>query len=49
MFYDKLFKKMRAVLGGQVRIMITGSAPISDGVKEFFKIVIGAPMCEAYG
>lgn len=29
-FYDKLvFKKTKAILGGKVRIMITGSAPIS--------------------
>jgi len=40
---------MKAVLGGRVRVMLTGSAPISNGVKEFFKIVIGAPMIEAYG
>jgi long-subunit acyl-CoA synthetase (AMP-forming) len=29
--------------------MITGAAPISDEVKKFFKIVIGAPLIEAYG
>ena len=36
-------------MGGKVRLMITGAAPISDEVKKFFKIVIGAPMIEAYG
>ena len=48
-FYDKIFKKMRNALGGKVRLMITGAAPISNEVKFFFKIVIGAPMIEAYG
>lgn len=47
--YDVLLKKMRMVLGGRVRIMLTGSAPIEAEVKQFFKIVIGAPMIEAYG
>ena len=48
-FYDKIFKKFRNALGGRVRLMITGAAPISDEVKKFFKIVIGAPLIEAYG
>ena len=29
--------------------MFTGSAPISDTVKKFFKTVIGCPLIEAYG
>ena len=32
-FYDLLFKKFRAVLGGKVRIMVTGAAPINDDIK----------------
>lgn len=47
--YDKLFAKMRAVLGGKVKLMLTGSAPIENEVKQFFKIVMAAPMIEAYG
>lgn len=37
--YDKLiFKKFKQVLGGRVRIAITGSAPISTEVLDFMKI-----------
>jgi long-chain acyl-CoA synthetase len=32
-FYDKILKKMRVVLGGKVRVMITGAAPINGEVK----------------
>jgi len=49
-FYDKIiFKKMKAILGGQVRLMITGSAPIAGDVLDFLKICFSAPICEGYG
>ena len=49
-FYDKVvFKKMKAILGGQVKIMITGSAPISGDVLDFLKICFCAPITEGYG
>jgi long-chain acyl-CoA synthetase len=48
--YDKLvFKKMKAILGGEVKVMITGSAPISGEVLEFLKICFCAPITEGYG
>jgi long-chain acyl-CoA synthetase len=48
--YDKtLFKKMRMFLGGNVRLMITGSAPIAGDVLDFLKICFSAPICEGYG
>ncbi len=38
-FYDALvFNKFREILGGRVRTMITGSAPISREVLDFLKI-----------
>lgn len=49
-FYDKVvFKKMKSILGGNVRMMITGSAPISGDVLDFLKICFSAPICEGYG
>lgn len=36
-------------MGGRVRVMITGSAPISGDVLDFLKICISAPICEGYG
>jgi len=44
-----IFKKMRALLGGQVRFMVTGSAPIEKQVIDFLKIVFSCPIVEGYG
>ena len=49
-FFDKLiFKKFREGLGGRVRMMITGSAPISKEVIDFFKVTMSCNMFEGYG
>jgi len=48
--WDKIvFKKTKALLGGNVRYMLTGSAPISQEVLEFMKICFCVPMFEGYG
>lgn len=47
--YDKIFKKFAAALGGKVRFMITGSAPISPDVLDFLKVTLCAPIIEGYG
>ena len=48
--YDKLvFAKICARLGGKVKYMITGSAPIDPQVLEFFKVCFCCPVMEGYG
>ena len=48
--YDPLiFNKTKAALGGRVRLMISGSAPLLPEVHKFMKVVIGAPLIEGYG
>lgn len=48
--YDRLiFNKVKNRLGGRVRIMITGSAPIADNILKFLKCVFCCPIIEAYG
>ena len=48
--YDRIvFKKIREVLGGNVRLMLTGSAPISVEVLDFLKIAFSCPILEGYG
>jgi len=49
-FYDSLvFNKFRAVLGGRVRQMITGSAPISKDTLNFLKIGFCCQINEGFG
>ena len=49
-FYDAVvFSKMKAMLGGNVRLMITGSAPLAGEVQDFIKVCFCAPMIEGYG
>lgn len=48
--YDALiFSKIKAFLGGKVRLMLTGSAPIAGDVLDFLKVVFSCPVCEGYG
>ncbi len=44
-----LFNKVKARLGGRVRVMITASAPIADNVLAFLKVAFCCPIVEAYG
>ncbi|KAL3100109.1 hypothetical protein niasHS_000720 [Heterodera schachtii] len=44
-----LFKKVREGLGGRVKLMITGSAPLSETVLTFMRCATGAVVCEGYG
>lgn len=49
-FYDRIVcNKFKAILGGNVRIMATGSAPISVEVLNFLKVCFCCPIIEGYG
>ncbi|XP_040904115.1 long-chain-fatty-acid--CoA ligase 1-like [Toxotes jaculatrix] len=48
--WDRLiFRKVQASLGGRVRLMITGAAPISPAVLTFLRAAIGCQFYEGYG
>ncbi|NWW00199.1 ACSL5 ligase, partial [Machaerirhynchus nigripectus] len=48
--WDKLvFKKVQEAMGGRVRIMVTGAAPISPSVLTFLRAALGCQIFEAYG
>jgi len=50
LFWDKLvFRKIRAVLGGNLKLLTSGSAPIHDDVLDFFKIALSCDVLEGYG
>jgi len=49
-FYDLfVFSKASAVIGGRVRLIATGSAPIDPAMLEFFRIVFSCPVLEGFG
>ncbi|CAI5437559.1 unnamed protein product [Caenorhabditis angaria] len=49
-FFDNLvFKKIRDGMGGRVRLMITGSAPLSTNVLTFVRAAMGCVVVEGYG
>ncbi|KAJ3151178.1 Long-chain-fatty-acid--CoA ligase 6 [Geranomyces michiganensis] len=47
--WDKVFRPIQAKIGGNVRIILTGAAPISPETLEFVRIVLGAETLEGYG
>jgi len=48
--YDSLvFKKMKAAMGGKVRLMLSGSAPIEPAIQNFLRIALAVPFVEGYG
>ncbi|XP_051968461.1 LOW QUALITY PROTEIN: long-chain-fatty-acid--CoA ligase 5-like [Xyrauchen texanus] len=48
--WDKLiFHKVQETLGGRVRVMVTGAAPISPAVLSFLRACLGCQIFEAYG
>ncbi|KAK3772609.1 hypothetical protein RRG08_027342 [Elysia crispata] len=49
-FWDKLiFRKIQDKLGGRVKLVITGSAPLSSDVMNFLRCALGCLVLEGYG
>ncbi|VDM96267.1 unnamed protein product [Thelazia callipaeda] len=49
-FWEKfLFQKIRDGLGGRVKLIISGSAPLSGEVLDFVRITMGCVVLEGYG
>ncbi|GMT23651.1 hypothetical protein PFISCL1PPCAC_14948, partial [Pristionchus fissidentatus] len=44
-----VFKKIRDSLGGRIRLMVTGSAPVSTSVLVFMRAALGCVLVEGYG
>ena len=44
-----MFKKVRAEFGGNLRVLVTASAPISGEILTFFKVTLGLHVFECYG
>jgi long-chain acyl-CoA synthetase len=49
-FLDWLvFRKVKARLGGRLRLVISGAAPLARGVEEFMNVGLGAVVLQGYG
>ncbi|KAL3163225.1 hypothetical protein ABBQ32_009626 [Trebouxia sp. C0010 RCD-2024] len=49
-FFDKLvFSKIKARLGGHVRLIVTGGAPLANHVEEFLKVCFCCPVVQGFG
>ena len=44
-----IFRKPKALLGGRVRFMVSGGAPLSSEVKSLLRVAFCCPVIEAYG
>ncbi|GAV71977.1 AMP-binding domain-containing protein [Cephalotus follicularis] len=44
-----VFRKVRAVLGGRIRFLLSGGAPLSGDTQRFINICLGAPIGQGYG
>ncbi|KAF7810939.1 long chain acyl-CoA synthetase 2-like [Senna tora] len=48
--FDRLvFDKIKQALGGRVRILLSGAAPLPRHVEEFLRVTIGSTLSQGYG
>jgi long-chain acyl-CoA synthetase len=48
--WDRLvFRKIQDEIGGRMKLLITGSAPVSEDVMEMCRVMFGATVVEGYG
>lgn len=49
LFNRVLFSKIRALLGGRLRMMLSGGAPLSEKTQRFMNICFCCPVLQGYG
>ncbi|XP_024310208.1 long chain acyl-CoA synthetase 9, chloroplastic isoform X2 [Brachypodium distachyon] len=50
LLWDRLiFTNVRAILGGKIRFVLSGGAPLSGDTQRFINICLGAPIGQGYG
>eukprot|EP00088_Acartia_fossae_P008574 TRINITY_DN14113_c1_g1_i4.p1 TRINITY_DN14113_c1_g1~~TRINITY_DN14113_c1_g1_i4.p1 ORF type:complete len:697 (+),score=216.34 TRINITY_DN14113_c1_g1_i4:275-2092(+) len=49
-FIDKvIFKSIKKLVGGRVRVMLSGGAPLAPDTHDYLKTVFGLPLLQGYG
>jgi long-chain acyl-CoA synthetase len=44
-----VYRKIRKILGGHVRLMFSGGAPLSPETNDFIRVCMNAPLLQGYG
>ena len=44
-----IFKKMRAIVGGRVRFLLSGGAPLSPDMHDYVRCALSVPLVQGYG
>jgi long-chain acyl-CoA synthetase len=44
-----IFKKMRAIVGGRVRFLLSGGAPLSPDIHDYVRCALSVPLVQGYG
>ena len=44
-----IFKNVRALVGGRLRIIFSGGAPLSAETHQFLRACLGCPLLQGYG
>ena len=44
-----VFRKIRILLGGRMRLMLAGGAPLSKEVHDFMRVCLGSTLIQGYG
>ena len=44
-----IFRKIRILLGGKMRLMLAGGAPLSKEVHDFMRVCLGSTLLQGYG
>ena len=44
-----IFRKMKAALGGKIKLVLTGGAPVSSECHNFIRVALGSKVLQGYG
>ena len=48
-FQRLILSTVQATIGGRVRLILSGSAPLTDDTQRFMNVCLGCPVGQGYG